>query len=506
MQNSLKFEDRSKKLAKRIEKQLIDFTNQDEFKRYLHFMASMRNYSLENQLLIFSQNPRASYVAGFSAWKKLNRYVNKGEKAIFIKAPIFTEKSIIDKEPNKSISEKTKAERVLMGYKFVSVFDISQTSGEELRLPRDFVKENFETSEQATIIYERLTRFLQEKTNVKVYEERYSIEERGRGFYAPATHEIVINSSETSGVAKLKTLIHEFAHAELHNYQSDMNGLPRGHKEAQAESVAYAVMAHLGFDTSNYSLGYIATWARDIEMMRAALTEIRATLEKTLNIVDTVLNPKLSLELESKANMKNKMNQKELRITISTLEKHLPSLFLTVSNKDINIEIFDTRVGQFQIVNYHKEKGMLNDERGGIIRNDMLDKKSVLLLNVIDSNDQVLEHYKSFPKQFSLRQDNGNAEVYHVKTNTTIADFKELPAAKKGFIQMAVEQNCNLKSFIGGKGEFKHFKKLLSEEEKKISLVQTEGKTHKISSNEIMEQPDIQKSKSREVEMKNTMV
>jgi hypothetical protein len=39
-------------------------------------------------MLIASQNPTATHVAGFHTWHKLGRFVKKGEKGILILAPI----------------------------------------------------------------------------------------------------------------------------------------------------------------------------------------------------------------------------------------------------------------------------------------------------------------------------------------------------------------------------------------------------------------------------------
>ncbi|MDA6082964.1 ImmA/IrrE family metallo-endopeptidase, partial [Escherichia coli] len=59
------------------------------------------------------------------------------------------------------------------------------------------------------------------------------------GYFRPSTNEIVISSTENSNdTEKFRVLIHEYAHALLHNKESEMKDLPRGHKEAQAESVA----------------------------------------------------------------------------------------------------------------------------------------------------------------------------------------------------------------------------------------------------------------------------
>src|SRR4051794_14127459 len=60
---------------------------------YLRTMARFHRYSWGNILLIYSQRPNATHVAGFQAWLKLRRYVRKGEKGIVILAPMVGKKS-----------------------------------------------------------------------------------------------------------------------------------------------------------------------------------------------------------------------------------------------------------------------------------------------------------------------------------------------------------------------------------------------------------------------------
>ena len=74
-------------------------------------------------LLIAAQCHEATRVAGFNAWRKLSRFVRKGEKAIWILAPMIYKNTD---------AEKGEDERVIRGLKFVPVFDVAQTDGEEL--------------------------------------------------------------------------------------------------------------------------------------------------------------------------------------------------------------------------------------------------------------------------------------------------------------------------------------------------------------------------------------
>ena len=51
----------------------------EDFRRYLDTQARFHSYSWCNTLLIASQRPDATRVAGFQTWKKLGRHVKKGE-------------------------------------------------------------------------------------------------------------------------------------------------------------------------------------------------------------------------------------------------------------------------------------------------------------------------------------------------------------------------------------------------------------------------------------------
>ena len=76
-----------------------------------------------------------------------------------------------------------------------------------------------------------------------------------------------------SEVQQLKTLIHEIAHAKLHNILKEKSTelTPEEQKnnrtmEVEAESVAYTVCQRYGIDTSDYSFGYVAGWSKDKEL------------------------------------------------------------------------------------------------------------------------------------------------------------------------------------------------------------------------------------------------
>ena len=109
----------------------------------------------------------------------------------------------------------------------------------------------------------------------------------------------MIGGDEPDSQLKLKTLYHEFAHSQLHGLNAEYNDRPRPYKETQAEAVAYVAMQNIGIDTGEYSLGYVATWAKDKEVIHNALSEIQSVSKKAIDITDE-LTQKLGLQEEQK--------------------------------------------------------------------------------------------------------------------------------------------------------------------------------------------------------------
>ena len=92
---------------------------------YLAVMGRFHQYSWGNALLIASQRPAATRVAGFQTWRKLGRHVRKGEKGIMILAPVVVKKRV-DTEDGED--EQTR----VFGFRAAYVFDQSQTDGDPL--------------------------------------------------------------------------------------------------------------------------------------------------------------------------------------------------------------------------------------------------------------------------------------------------------------------------------------------------------------------------------------
>ena len=115
--------ERHSALLVQLSEGITALTTSDEWIRHLDVQSRFHHYSFGNVVLIAAQRPGASQVAGFRSWLKLGRNVRKGEKAIWILAPMGVRKTEEDDSGEA---------RVIVGFKYVPVFDISQTEGAEL--------------------------------------------------------------------------------------------------------------------------------------------------------------------------------------------------------------------------------------------------------------------------------------------------------------------------------------------------------------------------------------
>jgi len=117
-------------LLDQLETGLDHLLDPDNFKRWLTVQSRLPHYSFGNVLLIPSQRPDATGVAGFHAWKQLGRSVKKGEHGIMILAPM-TYKTTVPAARREGDAESEAPTPVR--FRVVYVFDISQTEGRRCR-------------------------------------------------------------------------------------------------------------------------------------------------------------------------------------------------------------------------------------------------------------------------------------------------------------------------------------------------------------------------------------
>ncbi|AII57412.1 DUF192 domain-containing protein [Dehalococcoides mccartyi] len=262
-------------VLKRLKEGVDGIQQSENFRTFLLTMSKFHEYSIGNLILIMLQKPDATRVAGFSTWKDLYRWVKKGEKGIAILAPCMSpkKKNLEPPDVEKASDEKEKSEEETeirpIYFKVVYVFDVSQTEGKPLP--------EFEvpplTGEANEELFERVMRLAESQGLEVSFESKPDQDPDIKGYYTGKT---IWVRPEESRAQQLKTLLHEVAHY----YSEGVFRIPRSDAETIAESVAFTIGAHYGFDTGARSFPYVAVWSKDKKILEANLASIRKVSEK----------------------------------------------------------------------------------------------------------------------------------------------------------------------------------------------------------------------------------
>jgi len=233
-----------------------------QFRLFLTTMAKFHNYSLGNQILIMMQKPEATRVAGFQTWKNLDRWVKKGASGIAILAPVMPPKEKQEKKEGEAEADELAPTPVY--FKVVHVFDIGQTEGKPL--PEFDVP--VLTGEANEELFAKALALAQAQGVEVSFEPRPQQDPGIKGQFSGKS--IWIKPDEAKA-QHLKSLLHE----EAHYYSEGVFRIPRRDAETIAESAAFVVGAHYGFDSGVRSFPYVALWAQDKKVLQANLSSIR---------------------------------------------------------------------------------------------------------------------------------------------------------------------------------------------------------------------------------------
>lgn len=254
-------------MLRQKQKELIDdfILNPDKIKgilkNYFNKTKGFHNYSIGNLIianyqLIERTGEGIELLAPYKRWEEINRHVKKGEKALYILAPIF--KEIKDEETNEIIEKK-------IYFRRVPVFNISQTDGERFEKDYTINKGNLTFKDIVTKL--DIPIHLSNKILTKGYTD-------GKEIWI---------SKELSDSEKICVLFHELAHYYLH-FDENRNELTRQTKELEAESVSYMVSSAIGI-TNEESSAYIRHWAGE-----NSHEQIKGLGNKLINCASKILN------------------------------------------------------------------------------------------------------------------------------------------------------------------------------------------------------------------------
>ena len=301
--------EKTQALLQKLQDEVSSLTTEDKWKDYLKLQTLFHDYSFRNIMLIFAQNPDATAVAGFHTWRKMGRFVKKGEKGIAILAPMMFGKRQGGRESGGKQAGKGKATQTVadakarkgssggdssagdkdekrLGFRPVHVFDVSQTDGEPLPDSPTSMLTGHE--DQAAAAFHLLENFAQEELEMPV--EDVELPPSTHGYFDRKKRKIAIREGNPA-LHRAKTLAHEIGHAILHADANDSHERPV--MEVEAESVAFIVMNHLGLDSGDYSFGYVALWGQEKDAPKL-IQECGSRIAQAANRVISFLEQKAS--------------------------------------------------------------------------------------------------------------------------------------------------------------------------------------------------------------------
>ncbi len=224
--------------------------------RYLDTMSSFHNYSFSNCMLIATQNPNATNVAGFSSWKTLGRFVKKGEKGIGILAPLIGKK--------KDAEQSQDNEKVVFGFRVVHVFDVSQTEGDDL------AELDFSIKGDVGEKLDCLERIVCNHGIELTYEPESVL---GNSLGVSKGGQIAVLDT-LNPASRFSTLVHELAHELLHRGDRRAK-TTKVIRETEAESVAYIVCKYADLDCGSKAADYIQLYTGDAKLLMQSLECVR---------------------------------------------------------------------------------------------------------------------------------------------------------------------------------------------------------------------------------------
>ena len=190
----------------------------------LEFSSKFYTYSVRNNMLIFNQNPYASYVQSFQAWKEMGYSVLSGEHGLKILVPVKATTLQLEDGNYVMLQNATREQKQafdkgeLQGisrihFKIGTVFDISQTNYPKEKYPAE--------------------------------SDLQSISLRGDCNYQ--SREIRINNI-LEDTQKLSTLSHELGHALC---TEGLHGASTAKRELIADAVSIMIQSNFGIEITD---------------------------------------------------------------------------------------------------------------------------------------------------------------------------------------------------------------------------------------------------------------
>ena len=268
----------------------------EQWQAWLNFAGKLHKYSFNNLILILTQRPTASHIAGYNTWKSLGRQVRRGEKAIRVLAPVTRRATVADADgkPQKGPDGTVQTRQQIVGFRSAPVFDIAQTDGPPVPQPAE---PELLSGAAPDGLWDALAGEIAEH-GYRLLRCPASELDGANGLTKVPEREVWVRDDVDPAQA-VKTLAHELAHVMLHTADGTIPQC-RGIVEVEAESVAHLVLGVHHVDTGSYTFPYVANWAYPIAAVEhvpmsdiVARTGARVTraADQIITATQTAINP-----------------------------------------------------------------------------------------------------------------------------------------------------------------------------------------------------------------------
>jgi hypothetical protein len=247
-----------------------------QWQMLLDASATLWRYSGGNVALLKMQmalrgTDDPTLVAGYKEWARHGRTVLRGEHALWVIAPRTARLQQVtlpdgtrqripagEHVPHGAVDDGQKT--VITGWRGQAVFDVSQTQGTPLLVPRGGAESVLDVAELCGSLASVAG---SHGFNVDVTDAQYGLTSGFTDF----THRRVQVGAWLSPEERAAVLAHELGHVLLHGPDDAVGRLygssadHRGLAEVEAESVAYTVLKAHGIERGPQSATYLAGWA-----------------------------------------------------------------------------------------------------------------------------------------------------------------------------------------------------------------------------------------------------
>lgn len=286
-------------LVKQADETFMSFIKSNKYKEILSAISNLNSFSINNLMLILSQNPNATFVNSMKVWNYYNRKINKGEKSIKIIAPAkeSKEENILDENGN-IIGTKDKQE---YSFQINHIFDVSQTNGSpmyQFKCDTRIIKDNFLVLKDALERIPRGWTFeykeIPDNTDIKSYRnltEFNVIIKSGM----PYEETITTLITEIGGILSDSRMRNNFKGLTDKDY-SVINKL-------EFESIAFVVSNRLGLPLNDFNFDDVAKFSdENIKKLKYNVELIRSVCYQMLSSIEPALQKHLREQKQAELN------------------------------------------------------------------------------------------------------------------------------------------------------------------------------------------------------------